>query len=115
MPAPAGLETFTAENWDREVLGSKLPVVVAFWADWCVPCRIAAPAMEDAALASAGRLRFGAVSYDDNVALARRYDVRGLPTVLVMRDGEVCVRRVGLMGRRELRRMLDDCAPSPSP
>ena len=111
MPAPAGLETFTAENWDREVLQSKLPVVVGFWADWCVPCRIAAPAMEDAARASVGRLRFGAVSYDDNVDLARRYDVRGLPTVLVMRDGEVCVRRVGLMGRRELRRMLDHCAP----
>ena len=109
MPAPAGLETFTAENWDREVLQSKIPVVVGFWAEWCVPCRIAAPAMEDAARASAGRLRFGAVSYDEEVALARRYDVRGLPTVLVMREGEVCVRRVGLMGRRELRRMLDAC------
>ena len=84
-------------------------MVVGFWADWCVPCRIAGPAMEDAARASRGRLRFGSVSYDDNPALAERYDVRGLPTVLVVRDGEVCVRRVGLMGRRELRRMLEAC------
>ena len=109
MPPPVGLETFTGENWEREVLQSPLSVVVAFWADWCVPCRIAAPALEDAARASGGRLRFGAVSFDDDFELARRYDVRGLPTVLVMRDGEVCVRRVGLMGRRELRRMLDAC------
>ena len=109
MPAPEGLETFTAENWDREVLESKLPVVVGFWAEWCVPCHIAAPAMEDAARASQGRMRFGAVNYDENVGLADRYDVRGLPTVFVMRDGDVCVRRVGLMGRKELRRMLDAC------
>ena len=49
------------------------------------------------------------MSYDDDPALAERYDVRGLPTVLVLRDGEVCVRRVGLMGRKELRRMLETC------
>ena len=114
MPAPAGLDTLTAESWDREVLQSKLPVVVSFWAEWCVPCRIAAPAMEDAARVSRGRARFAAVSYDENTALAERYDVRGLPTVLVFRDGEVCVRRVGLMGRLELRRMLEDCVgPGP--
>jgi len=111
LPPPAGLFTLTAESWDSEVLRSTVPVVVAFWAEWCVPCRIAAPALEDAARASQGRLRFAAVSYDENIALARRYDVRGLPTVLVMRDGEVCVRRVGLIGRKELRRMLDACSP----
>jgi thioredoxin 1 len=109
VPAPEGLEIFTAENWDREVLGSNVPVVVGFWADWCVPCHIAAPALEDAARAAQGRLRFGAVAYDENVELADRYDVRGLPAVLVIRNGEVCVRRIGLMGRKELRRMLDAC------
>lgn len=109
MPAPEGLETLSAGSWDAEVLRSRVPVVVVFWADWCVPCRIFAPAIEDAVRASAGRLRFGAVSYDDDRELAERYDVRGLPSVLVLRDGEVCVRRVGLMGRTELRRMLDAC------
>ena len=107
MPAPEGLETFTAATWDREVLRSKLPVVAVFWAEWCVPCHIAAPALEDAARASRGRLRFGAVSCDENAELAARYDVRGLPSVLLLRDGKVAVRRVGLMGRKELRRMLD--------
>ncbi len=108
MPAPEGLEIWTTESWDREVLKSKVPAVVTFWADWCVPCRIAAPAIEDAARAARG-LRFGAVSYDENIALAERYDIRGLPAVLVVRDGEVRVRRIGLMGRKELRRMLDAC------
>ena len=65
--------------------------------------------MEEAARAAQGRLRFGAVNYDDNAGLADRYDVRGLPTVLVIRDGDVCVRRVGLMGRKELRHMLESC------
>ena len=116
MPAPEGLETLSAETWDREVLRSTLPVVVIFWADWCVPCHIEAPALEDAARASAGHIRFGAVSFDDNAALAERYDVRGLPAVLVVRDGDVCVKRIGLMGRKELRRMLEACGPvSPSP
>ena len=109
MPVPEGLETFTAASWEREVLGSKVPVVVGFWADWCVPCHIAAPAMEEAARAAAGGKRFGVVLYDDEPALAERYEVRGLPTLLVIRDGAVCIRRVGLMGRRELRRMLDCC------
>lgn len=110
MPAPAGLENVTADGWDRDVLQSAVPVVVGFWAEWCVPCRIAAPAIEDAARASRGRMRFAAVHYDENAALAERYDVRGLPTILVIKGGEVCVRRVGLMGRQELRRMLETCA-----
>jgi thioredoxin 1 len=85
-------------------------VVVAFWADWNVPCRIAAPAMEEAARRTAGRVRFGIVAYDDNPGLAERYEVRGLPTYLVFRNGEVCERRVGLMGRRELARIVESCA-----
>jgi thioredoxin 1 len=109
LPVPEGLETFTAENWEREVLRSRVPVVVGFWAEWCVPCQIAAPAMEEAARAERGGKRFGLVVYDDEPALAERYEVRGLPTVLVIRDGAVCVRRVGLMGRKELRRMLAGC------
>ena len=109
MTVPDGLETFTAANWDAEVLRSKLPVVVAFWAEWNVPCRMAAPAMAEAARNLSGRLRIGIVDYDRDGALAERYEVKGLPTVLVFRGGEVCVRRVGLMGRAEFRRMLDAC------
>ena len=109
MTVPDGLLTFSAAQWEADVLRSELPVVVAFWAEWNVPCRISAPALADAARKLAGRLRVGVVDFDREGALAERYDVRGLPTVLVFRGGEVCVRRVGLMGRAELRRMLDAC------
>ena len=109
MTVPDGLETFSASNWDAEVLRSKVPVVVGFWAEWNVPCRMSAPAMVDAARKLAGRLRVGVVDYDRDGALAERYEVKGLPTVIVIREGEVCVRRVGLMGRAELRRMLETC------
>ena len=111
MPTSEGLETFTASTWEREVLASKRPVVVGFWADWCVPCHIAAPAFEEAARTYRERIRFGVVDFDLERDLARRYDVRGLPTVMVMVDGEICVRRVGLMGRAALRRLLETCAP----
>lgn len=84
-------------------------MVVAFWADWNIPCRVASPAMEEAARRTAGRVRFGIVAYDDNPGLAARYEVRGLPTYLVIKNGALCERRVGLMGRRELSRMLDAC------
>lgn len=109
MPAPEGLETFTAATWDRDVLRSELPVVVGFWAEGCVPCQIAGPALAEAARAEAGRKRFGIVDFDENAGLAARYDVRGLPTVLVIKGGDVCQRRVGLMGRKELRRLLECC------
>ena len=109
MTVPDGLETFSAGNWDAEVLRSTLPVVVGFWAEWNVPCRMAAPAMAEAARKLSGRMRVGVVDYDRDGDLAERYEVKGLPTVLVVKDGAVCVRRVGLMGRAELRRMLDDC------
>jgi thioredoxin len=109
LTVPDGLETFSSAVWDAFVLRSKVPVVVAFWAEWNVPCRMAAPALADAARKLAGRLRVGVVDFDREPALAERYDVRGLPTVLVFKGGEECVRRVGLMGRAELRRMLDAC------
>ena len=91
------------------MLRSKVPVVVTFRAEWNVPCRLASPALEEAARKAAGRLRVGTVSCDDNPGLAARYDVRGLPTYLVIKDGEVCQRRVGLMGRADLKAMVDAC------
>jgi len=93
------VETFTDANWDGEVVASALPVVVGFWAEWCVPCHMAAPALESAELQHRGRLRFGLVNFDDNPRLVERYAVRGLPTVLLMKDGRPADRRVGLMGR----------------
>jgi len=100
------METFTDGNWDAEVLTSSVPVVVEFWADWCVPCHMASPALERAAHRHRGRLRFGLVHYDENPRLVQRYGVQGLPTIMVVEDGRPAERRVGLMGRVALQEML---------
>ena len=101
------METFTDANWEGEVLRSSLPVVVGFWAEWCVPCRIATPALESVEHSHRGRFPFGHVNYDANAALVERYDIQGLPTLLVMKDGRPVERRVGLMGRAALKGLLD--------
>jgi len=81
---------------------SPLPVVVGFWAEWCVPCHMAAPALESAEQLHRGKLRFGLVNFDENPRLVERYGVQGLPTILLMKDGRPADRRVGLMGRAAL-------------
>jgi thioredoxin len=100
------VDTFTDASWDRDVLASSVPVVVGFWAEWCVPCHMAQPALESAEQQAGGRLRFGTVNFDENPRLIERYAVQGLPTILVIKDGEPADRRVGLMGRAALQDLL---------
>jgi thioredoxin len=100
------MDTFTDASWDREVLASAVPVVVGFWAEWCVPCHMAQPALESAEQQAGGRLRFGLVNFDENPGLIERYAVEGLPTILVIKDGQTADRRVGLMGRAALQDLL---------
>ena len=100
------MDTFTDATWDRAVLASPVPVVVGFWAEWCVPCHMAQPALESAEQQAAGRLRFGLVNFDQNPGLVERYAVQGLPMTLVIKDGQPVDRRVGLMGRVALQDLL---------
>lgn len=100
------MDTFTDASWDAEVLGSRVPVVIGFCAEWCVPSRMARPALESAEQHHAGRLRFGIVDSDESPRLMQRYGVQGLPTVMVVKDGQPVVRRVGLMGRAALQDLL---------
>jgi thioredoxin len=100
------METFTEATWEREVAGSPLPVVVGFWAEWCVPCHMAAPALESAEQQHRGRFRFGLVNFDESPGLVDRYGVQGLPTIIVLKGGEPAERRVGLMGRAAVQDLL---------
>lgn len=109
MDLPLGVAVLDEAGWEEDVVSSPEPVIVGFWAEWCVPCHMAAPALESAARFYGKRVKFGVVNVDEQPALARRYEVRGLPTVLVMKAGQVCSRRVGLMGRERLRGVVDDC------
>lgn len=81
--------TFTDDNFETEVLKSNVPVLVDFWAAWCGPCRMIAPIVEDLADEYEGKLKVGKLDVDANQQTAIKYGVRSIPTVLILKDGEV--------------------------
>jgi thioredoxin 1 len=112
---PAPYEAFTDAGWEREVVASRLPVLVHFFADWCIPCRTVSRTLESLAAEYAGRLRVGRLDVDGNAAVAERYKVQGLPTLMLIEGGQVRERRVGLMADEDLRRFVDDGANGRGP
>jgi thioredoxin len=98
--------TLTDANWQSEVMGSKTPVLVDFWAEWCVPCRTLAPIVEALADQYAGRLRVGKLNVEQNEQVPQNYDVRSLPTLLLIKGGQVAEQRVGLVSREQLVKLL---------
>jgi thioredoxin 1 len=107
---PAPYETFTDSTWEREVVGSRLPVLVHFFAEWCVPCRTVARALESLAADHSSRLRIGRLDVDANASVADRYKIQGLPTLILIEGGQIRQRRVGLMADEDLRRFVEDGA-----
>lgn len=85
----------TEQNFDTEVLQSKLPVLVDFWAAWCGPCRAIAPAIEEIAGEYTGRLKVVKVDVDENPDISGKLGIQGIPTVMLFKDGQVVERLVG--------------------
>ena len=99
--------TFTDANFDQEVLRSEVPVLVDFWAEWCGPCRMMAPTIDLVANDTAGRVKVGKVDVDSNGDTAQRYNIRGIPTLLLFKGGRVVEQRVGAVGKSDVVKMLD--------
>ena len=94
-------------TFDSEVLQSQLPVLVDYWAEWCGPCKMIAPALDESADNYAGRVRVAKVNVDENQSLASRYHVRGIPTLMLFKGGEVVATKIGAVSKAQLAAFID--------
>jgi thioredoxin 1 len=97
----------TEREFTQEVLQADVPVLVDFWAEWCAPCRMIAPIVEDFATEYKGRLKVVKVDVDDNGGIAVKYSIMSIPTLGVFKGGELVERIVGYMPKAELKRRID--------
>ena len=97
----------TDSDFSREVLESDVPVLVDFWAPWCGPCRMIAPALDQLATEYAGKAKVVKVDIDQNQATALKYHVRSIPMLLVFKNGQVEATQVGAVGKSQLAALLD--------
>ena len=98
--------TITSANFESEVINSETPVLVDFWAEWCVPCRMVAPVIEDLANSYAGRLKVGKVNVDEVGDIASRYNIISIPTLMVFKGGEVVEQQVGAGSRQAIENLI---------
>jgi thioredoxin 1 len=96
------------DAFEKVVLKSSLPVIVDFWAPWCVPCRMVAPTLEKIAAEKEGKLVVAKVNTDEDFAWAEKYGVEGIPTMLFISDGKIINRQVGALPENLLRKVVDE-------
>ncbi|HAK55296.1 MAG: thioredoxin [Vicinamibacterales bacterium] len=101
------VHTFTEGNFDETVIKAGTPVLVDFWAEWCGPCRRLAPTVETLASDYDGRVSVGKLNVDENPGVAGRFSIRGIPTLLLFKDGQVVDQVVGLAQGTQLKEMID--------
>lgn len=100
--ASANVKEFTDSNFETEVLGSPEPVLVDFWAEWCMPCRILAPTIDDVADEHAGKVKVGKVDTESNRDISMKYGISAIPTVIIFKGGEVAKKFVGLTKKEDI-------------
>ena len=100
----------TEQNFDEAMAANQNVMMVDFWAEWCGPCRAIAPVLEDLTRESAGTVTLAKVNVDENPALAARYGIRSIPTILFVKQGKVADQVIGAVPRAQLKKKLDALA-----
>ncbi|MES2071046.1 MAG: thioredoxin TrxA [Pseudomonadota bacterium] len=95
------------KSFETDVLKSSLPVLVDYWAEWCGPCKMIAPALEDSSVSYADRLTVAKINVDTNPEIPGKYHVRGIPTLMLFKDGEVVATKVGALSKAQLNAFID--------
>ncbi len=99
--------TFTTKNFEEEVLNSKIPVLIDFMADWCGPCKMMAPMIDEFAKEYEGELKVGKINVDDQPEIAQKYGVMSIPMFAFIKDGELVDSAVGAQNKAKLQGMID--------
>ncbi len=104
------VKEFTDQNFEDEVLKSDVPVLVDFWAEWCMPCRMLAPTIEKLANDYGGKVKVGKLDTDSNRDVSIKYGISAIPTVILFKDGQVAQKFVGLRQEKDFKEALDAAA-----
>jgi thioredoxin 1 len=99
--------TLSRENFAQQVLQSPAPVLVDFWAEWCGPCKMIAPLLDELAEEYDGKIKIGKVNVDEQPDLAAQYGIRAIPTLLLFKQGQIVEQTVGAKSKRDLKASLD--------
>jgi thioredoxin 1 len=95
------------DSFENEVLKSNIPVLVDYWADWCGPCKMVAPLLDDIAQEYVGKLKVAKLNIDENQATPPKYGIRGIPTLMLFKNGDVAATKVGAVNKSQLTAFID--------
>ena len=104
----AEVQATTTSRWEEDVLRSKTPVLVDFWAEWCGPCRMLAPVVEELAREYEGRIKFLKLNVDENQDIAMKYQIYSIPTLLLFKDGKIIGQHIGATSKDVLKRFIEN-------
>ena len=96
------------DSFEQEVLHSEMPVLIDYWAEWCGPCKMIAPVLEEVASEYADKVRVAKLNIDENPATPPKYGIRGIPTLMLFKNGEVEATKVGAVSKAQLTAFLDE-------